>query len=96
MKKGAGLIEHIPKRQTAKRMADAALMLFNRFGEPSVMASAIAADVGISHGNLHYHYPSKQKIVGICSRSSGMRSGTPSPRPKGGPYTLKISGFSCI
>src|SRR5208282_750931 len=63
MKRGAGLIEHKPKRQTAKRIAEAALMLFNRFGEPSVTASAIAADVGISHGNLHYHYPSKEKIV---------------------------------
>lgn len=63
MKRGAGLIEHKPKRQTAKRIADAALMLFNRYGEPSVTASAIAADVGISHGNLHYHYPSKEKIV---------------------------------
>jgi len=38
-------------------------MLFNRFGEPSVTASAIAADIGISHGNLHYHYASKEKIV---------------------------------
>ncbi|MGO8952713.1 MAG: TetR/AcrR family transcriptional regulator, partial [Rhodomicrobium sp.] len=63
MKRGAGLIEHKPKRQTAKRIAETALMLFNRFGEPSVTASAIAADVGISHGNLHYHYPSKEKIV---------------------------------
>ncbi len=38
-------------------------MLFNRYGEPSITASAIAADVGISHGNLHYHYSSKEKIV---------------------------------
>lgn len=52
-----------PKRQTAKRIAEAALMLFNRYGEPTVTASAIAADVGISHGNLQYHYPSKEKIV---------------------------------
>ncbi|MFY9643157.1 MAG: TetR/AcrR family transcriptional regulator [Rhodomicrobium sp.] len=63
MKKGAGLLDHKPKRQTAKRIADAALLLFNRYGEPSVTASAIAADIGISHGNLHYHYPSKEKIV---------------------------------
>ena len=38
-------------------------MLFNRFGEPSITSSAIAADVGISLGNLQYHYASKEKIV---------------------------------
>ena len=63
MKKSDGLIQHKPKRQTAHRIAEAALQLFNRFGEPSITISAIAADVGISPGNLHYHYASKEKIV---------------------------------
>ncbi len=61
--KGAGLTEYKPKRQTARRIVQAALLLFNRFGEPSITASAIAADTGISPGNLHYHYASKEKIV---------------------------------
>jgi AcrR family transcriptional regulator len=61
--KGAGLTGHKPKRQTAKRIAEAALALFNRFGEPGTSFAAIAADVGISQGNLHYHYASKEKIV---------------------------------
>ena len=56
-------MEHKPKRQTRERILKAALMLFNRYGEPSVTVSAIAADIGISHGNLYYHYPSKEKIV---------------------------------
>ena len=56
-------MEHKPKRKTRERILQAALLLFNRFGEPSVTVSAIAADVGISHGNLYYHYPSKEKIV---------------------------------
>ncbi len=56
-------MEHKPKRKTRERILEAALMLFNRFGEPSVTVSAIAADIGISHGNLYYHYPSKEKIV---------------------------------
>ncbi len=56
-------MEHKPKRKTRERILEAALLLFNRFGEPSVTVSAIAADVGISHGNLYYHYPSKEKIV---------------------------------
>jgi AcrR family transcriptional regulator len=56
-------MEHKPKRRTRERILKAALQLFNRFGEPSITISAIAADVGISHGNLYYHYPSKEKIV---------------------------------
>lgn len=56
-------MEHKPKRRTRERILNAALLLFNRFGEPSVTVSAIAADIGISHGNLYYHYPSKEKIV---------------------------------
>ncbi len=63
MKRGAGLMERKPKRQTAKRIAEAALQLFNRFGEPGITVAAIAADAGISRGNLHYHYPTKEKIV---------------------------------
>jgi len=63
MKRGAGLMEHKPKRQTAKRIAEAALQLFNCFGEPGITVAAIAADAGISPGNLHYHYPTKEKIV---------------------------------
>ena len=56
-------MEHKPKRKTRERILEAALMLFNRFGEPNVTVSAIAADIGISHGNLYYHYPSKERIV---------------------------------
>ncbi len=63
MKKGAGLAERKPKRQTRERISRVALMLFNRFGEPSITASAIAADAGISLGNLQYHFASKEKIV---------------------------------
>ncbi len=65
-------MEHKPKRQTRERILKAALQLFNRFGEPTITTSAIAADAGISHGNLYYHYPSKEKIVedlfdGFCT-----------------------------
>ncbi|MFZ1108250.1 MAG: TetR/AcrR family transcriptional regulator [Rhodomicrobium sp.] len=56
-------MEHKPKRQTRERILKAALQLFNRFGEPTITTSAIAADAGMSHGNLYYHYPSKEKIV---------------------------------
>lgn len=50
-------------RRTAERVLDAALELFNRFGEPNVSTSTVAAELGISPGNLHYHYPAKADLV---------------------------------
>ena len=50
-------------RQTAERIVASALGLFNRFGEPNVAATVVAADLGISPGNLYYHYPGKEDIV---------------------------------
>lgn len=50
-------------RRTAERIQEAALALFNRYGEPNVSTGQIAADLGISAGNLHYHHPSKDGLV---------------------------------
>ena len=50
-------------RQTAERIVASALGLFNRFGEPNVAATMVAADLGISPGNLYSHYPGKEDIV---------------------------------
>ena len=50
-------------RQTAERIVASALGLFNRLGEPNVAATMVAADLGISPGNLYYHYPGKEDIV---------------------------------
>ncbi len=50
-------------RRTAERIRAAALALFNRYGEPNVSTTQIAGELGISPGNLYYHYPSKDGLV---------------------------------
>jgi AcrR family transcriptional regulator len=50
-------------RRTAERILEATLDLFNRFGEPNVSTTAISAELGISPGNLYYHYPAKEELI---------------------------------
>ena len=50
-------------RRTAERILEVALALFNRFGEPNVSTTLISAELGISPGNLYYHYPSKDALI---------------------------------
>jgi AcrR family transcriptional regulator len=39
------------------------LDLFNRFGEPNVSTTLISSELGISPGNLYYHYPAKDELI---------------------------------
>ena len=48
---------------TPERIADAALRRFNRNGYASTTLSEIASDVGISQGNLTYHFPTKLDLA---------------------------------
>ena len=50
-------------RRTAQRILEAALDLFNRFGEPNVSTTLVAGELGISPGNLYYHYPAKDELI---------------------------------
>jgi len=50
-------------RRTAERILEASLDLFNRFGEPNVSTTLISAELGISPGNLYYHYPAKDELI---------------------------------
>ncbi|BCG27437.1 TetR/AcrR family transcriptional regulator [Pseudomonas sp. No.21] len=49
--------------KTRDRILECALMLFNREGEPNVTTLEIATELGISPGNLYYHFHGKEPLV---------------------------------
>jgi AcrR family transcriptional regulator len=49
--------------RTRDRILATSLALFNADGVAKVSLSRIAAELGMSHGNLHYHFPRKEEIV---------------------------------
>src|SRR6185295_5994512 len=51
-----------PGRRTRQRILDVTLALYNERGEPNVSTSLIAAELGISAGNLHYHFRKKDEL----------------------------------
>lgn len=48
---------------TRERILDAALRLFNQAGTDAVSTNHIAAALGISPGNLYYHFRNKEEII---------------------------------
>jgi len=51
-----------PGRRTRQRILDVTLTLYNARGEPRVSTSLIATELGISAGNLHYHFRRKDDL----------------------------------
>ncbi|MBM4218582.1 MAG: TetR/AcrR family transcriptional regulator [Gammaproteobacteria bacterium] len=51
-----------PGRRTRQRILDTTLALYNERGEARVSTSLIAAELGISAGNLHYHFRHKDLL----------------------------------
>jgi AcrR family transcriptional regulator len=48
---------------TRARILDAARLLFNEHGTAAVSTNRIAAEIGMSPGNLYYHFADKQTII---------------------------------
>ena len=49
--------------KTRDRILECALQLFNRRGEPNVSTLEIANEMGISPGNLYYHFHGKEPLI---------------------------------
>ena len=51
------------KQNTYTRIVEASLILFNEEGERNISTNHIAAHLGISPGNLYYHFRNKDEII---------------------------------
>ncbi|WP_166358119.1 TetR/AcrR family transcriptional regulator [Pseudomonas akapageensis] len=49
--------------KTRDRILECALQLFNEQGEPNVSTMEIANEMGISPGNLYYHFHGKEPLI---------------------------------
>lgn len=63
--KSSGRSQLAKSGQTRARILDAARRLFNERGTAAVSTNHIAAEAGLSPGNLYYHFADKQEIIRV-------------------------------
>ncbi|MEY8247110.1 MAG: TetR/AcrR family transcriptional regulator, partial [Bermanella sp.] len=71
--------------KTRDRITQASLALFNQQGERNVTTNHIASHLGMSPGNLYYHFKNKQQIIFdiylVYERLVGVHLSVPNDRP---------------
>ena len=82
-----------PKNKTRDRIVDASLELFNAQGERNVTTNHIAAHLGMSPGNLYYHFRNKQAIIAELFAQYESRVDTFLRRPEGRALTVEDKTF---
>jgi AcrR family transcriptional regulator len=80
----ASMAERKRPRRTRERILEMALALFNAHGEPHITTADIAAEMGISPGNLYYHFRNKNQIIGELFGAFERRLDALLVRPAGG------------
>ena len=76
-------------QRTRSRILAESLRLFNLHGEPNVATAAIATALGISAGNLHYHFRTKDAIVAELFAAFVARIDLPPAPPAPGPEAIE-------
>jgi AcrR family transcriptional regulator len=79
--------------KTRERIIQASLELFNAQGERNVTTNHIAAHLGISPGNLYYHFRNKQAIIAELFALYESQVDTFLRRPEGRALTVQDKTF---
>jgi len=79
--------------KTRERIIQESLALFNAQGERSVTTNHIAAHLGISPGNLYYHFRNKQAIIAELFALYESQVDTFLRRPEGRALTVQDKTF---